>query len=63
MEMSVEELENSFRRVTVEGSKVMDVNEEIEAAYIAQYKETEEEGIPELSDQQRADLGRAEGRV
>ena len=63
MEMSVEELENSFKRVTVEGSKVMDVNESIEAAYIAQYKETEEEGIPGSSDQQRADLGRAEGRV
>ncbi|XDV11267.1 hypothetical protein PO909_000246 [Leuciscus waleckii] len=60
MEMSVEELQGNFKRLTAEGSKVMDVNEEIEAAYIAQCEETDPEGAPELSDQQRADLEKTE---
>jgi len=50
MEMSVEELQDNFKGLTAEGAKVLDVNEEVEAAYIEQGRGTE------LSDQQRADL-------
>lgn len=60
MEMSVEELQDNFKRLTAEGAKVMDANEELEAAYIAQGKGTEAEGAPELSDQQRADIEKTE---
>ncbi|XP_070408825.1 uncharacterized protein [Nothobranchius furzeri] len=57
MEMSVEELQDPFKKLTVEGSKVMAMNEELEAAYIA---ECEGEGTHKLSDQQRADLEKTE---
>ncbi|CAI5671305.1 unnamed protein product [Oreochromis niloticus] len=57
MDMSVEELQDSFKRLTAEGSKVIDVNEELEAAYITQ---CEAEGTPELMGQQRADVEKTE---
>ncbi|CAI5644746.1 unnamed protein product [Oreochromis niloticus] len=57
MDMSVEELQDSFKRLTAEGSKVIDVNEELEAAYITQ---CEAEGTPELMGQQRADAEKTE---
>ncbi|KAJ8004259.1 hypothetical protein DPEC_G00156950 [Dallia pectoralis] len=60
MEMSEEELQDNFRSITTEGYKVMDANEEIEVACIAQCKETDAEGTAELSDQQRADLEKME---
>ncbi|CAI5659844.1 unnamed protein product, partial [Oreochromis niloticus] len=57
MDMSVEELQDSFKRLTAEGSKVIDVNEELEATYITQ---CEAEGTPELMGQQRADVEKTE---
>lgn len=51
MEMSMEELQENFKKLTLEGSRVLEANEEMEAAYIA---------AGELSNLQRADIEKTE---
>lgn len=54
VEMSVEELMENFKKLTVESSRLMEANDEVEAAYMA---ESEAE---ELFSTQRADIERTE---
>lgn len=58
MEMSVEELQENFKKLTMEGSRVMEANEDMEAAYLAQCDTAE--GAPGLSDLQKADIEKTE---
>lgn len=57
MEMSVEELQENFKKLTLEGSRVMEANEDVEAAYMAECNVTTAE---ELNDIQRADIQKTE---
>lgn len=52
MEMSMEELKENFKKITLEGSRVLEANEEVGAAYMADAEE--------LSDPQRADIEKSE---
>lgn len=56
-EMSMEELQENFKMLTLEGYRVMEANEEVEAAYKAERNATTAE---ELSDLQRADIDKTE---
>lgn len=56
-EMSAEELKENFKKLTLESSRVMEANEEIEAAYMAESNAVTAE---ELSDLLKADIGKTE---
>ncbi|XP_058508118.1 uncharacterized protein LOC131474324 [Solea solea] len=56
-EMSMEELKENFKKLTLESSRVMEANEEMEAAYIA---ESDVTTAQELSDPLKADLEQTE---
>ncbi|KAI3364096.1 hypothetical protein L3Q82_010928 [Scortum barcoo] len=56
-EMSVEELQENFKKLTLKGSRVMEANEDVEAAYMAECKAATAE---DLSDLQRADIEETE---
>ncbi|KAK7918659.1 hypothetical protein WMY93_009943 [Mugilogobius chulae] len=58
MEMSMEELQENFKKLTIEGSRVMEANEDLKAAYLEERDETE--GAPGLSDLQIADIEKTE---
>lgn len=55
--MSKEELEENYKKLTLESSKVMEANEDVEAAYMAECKATAAE---ELSNLQKADIEKTE---
>lgn len=57
VEMSMEELQENFKKLTLEGSRVMEANEDVEAAYMA---ECEAATAEELSDLQSADIEKTE---
>lgn len=57
MEISKEELEDNYKKLTLESSKVMEANEDVEAAYMAECIVTAAE---ELSDLQKADIEKTE---
>ncbi|XP_014889418.1 uncharacterized protein LOC106948326 [Poecilia latipinna] len=57
MEMSKEDLEENYKKLTLESSKVMEANEDVEAAYMAECKATAAE---ELSNLQKADIEKTE---
>lgn len=56
-EMSIEELKENFKKLTLESSRVMEANEEMEAAYMA---ESDAATAEELGDLLRADLEKTE---
>lgn len=56
-EMSMEELQENLKKLTLEDSRVMEANEDLEAAYMADCKVATAE---ELSDLQRADIEKTE---
>uniref|UniRef100_A0AAV2LJE2 Uncharacterized protein n=1 Tax=Knipowitschia caucasica TaxID=637954 RepID=A0AAV2LJE2_KNICA len=51
--MSADELKESFKKLTLQGSKVMEANEELQAAYNA-------EGAQELAEEEKADIEKTE---
>ena len=53
----MEELQENFKKLTLEGSRVMEANEDVEAAYMAECKAATAE---ELSDLQRANIEKTE---
>lgn len=56
-EMFVEELQQNFKKLTLEISKVMSANNKVEGTYMAEF---EAATGAELSDLQRADIEKAE---
>lgn len=56
-EVTLEELQESFKKLTLESSKVMEANDEVEAAYMA---ECDAATAEELSDPLRADIEKTE---
>ena len=56
-EMSMEELKENFKKLTLESSRVMEANEETEVAYMA---ESDAATAEELSDLLRADIEKTE---
>lgn len=56
-EMSIEELKENFKKLTLESSRVMEANEEMEAAYMA---ESDAATAEELGDLLKADLEKTE---
>lgn len=56
-EMSVEELQQNFKKLTLESSKVMQANDKVEGTYMAEF---EAATAAELSDLQRADIEKAD---
>ena len=59
-EMSAEELKENFKRLTLESSRVMEANDDVEEAYIAGL-EADAEDVPSLSEQQKADVEKTAG--
>uniref|UniRef100_A0AAV2K8V3 Uncharacterized protein n=2 Tax=Knipowitschia caucasica TaxID=637954 RepID=A0AAV2K8V3_KNICA len=53
VDMSADELKESFKKLTLQGSKVMEANEELQAAYNA-------EGAQELAEEEKADIEKTE---
>lgn len=57
MDMCEEELRESFNNLSLQAAKVMEANEDVEAAFIAECEaEQDAEDVPALSSQQKADL-------
>lgn len=59
--MSAEELKENFRRLTMESTKVLEANDEVEAAYSAVCEaelEADAENMPGLGEKQGADIER-----
>lgn len=57
MEMSMEEIQENFKKLKLEGSRVMEANKEVEATFVAECKAATAE---ELSDLQRAKIEKTE---
>lgn len=61
MEMTADELKENFKRLTLEAIKVLEVNDELEAAYMSVCEaelDADAESAPELTEQQKTDLER-----
>lgn len=56
-EMSIEELKDNFKKLTLDSSRVMEANEEVEAAYMA---ESDVATVEELDEPMKADLQNTE---
>ena len=61
--MPEEELKDSFKKLIIEANKIMEANDGLEAQYLAEAElDADSDEVLRLSEQQKADIGKAAGK-